>query len=280
MKRRPLLCLIFFILFFLGTKGFSAEPYNLWVSGLYTDRKDVAPGDMINVTYLLQANAALFGRLDMGIFIRSGANGIWAAEWSIPHSEGANMGSGRTLTKTMQVRIPDWGGGTYFISITANKSHFLAESNYDDNSMEVPVNVQRGDSTTKSKYSPFMGELGKYPFDKQCGENILSVILDRDRVLPGANLTITARWIRQLTVIPDIRVDMNTDGGQFTENGGLEFVGVTNQDGSTQTEWQAPSYPATGSGEVRYTLYVLVRTSSSTGKDLACSNRIPLLVKW
>lgn len=142
--RRPMFLhfSLIFLLFF-STEGFAADPYNLWVSGLYTDRKDVAPGDMINVTYLLQANAALFGRLDMGIFVRSGPNGIWAAEWSIPPSEGSAMGAGNSLIKTVQVPIPDWGDGTYFISVNANKSGFLAESNYEDNSMEVPINVKR-----------------------------------------------------------------------------------------------------------------------------------------
>jgi hypothetical protein len=279
MRMCSLLFMPAFLLSLFVTGVLAVEPYNLWVSGLYADRKDVAPGDTVNVTYQLRANADLFGNLKMEIFVRSGPNGAREPAWTIQDFEGNGMGSGRTLTKTRQITIPDWGDGTYFISISANVDRFLGESSFGDNFMEIPLRVAKTKSTIPPMDHLITGYFGKYPYDKQCGDNTLSVVLNRDRVRPGANLTITASWIKQVETVPKTRVEMTIDGGQFA-TGKLRFTGVTRQDGSIDTQWQAPTYPDEGSGEVRHTLNVTVRTKDSDGQSSACINQIPLLVKW
>lgn len=259
----------------MSLNGVAQASYNLQTTGIFTDKSDIVPGESVNLTYQLRANAPLFGRLDMAVFVRKGPRGIWAAEWSIPSSE-ESMKNG-VLTRTRSIHVPQWGEGVYYISVHANKSHFLGESDYSDNSREISVRgvIPRENGDT-SEEVPLLGDLSYYPHTMQCGMHTLKVLLERETIWPGADMNVKARLQHKLDPQPDAHLKITADGGSFTKTKRDSVTGVTDHNGTVEEVWQAPEYPGGGTGEVQHNLEVSVLS----GIDEPCTMQIPVVVTW
>jgi len=277
-KKLFILSLTSFILSCSWVMETQANSYNLWVSGLYIDQDIVSQGDTINLSYQLRATKPLFGRLDMSIFIRSGPRGNWFRKWSIPTSGGRGMDMSGGYNSSMTVRIPDWPDGTYYVGLRANAKKFLSENNYDDDYMEIPIQVMRprNDGIVIRRKRMPLGSQGKYPYNQVCGHNILVVYLDLQRIFPGGEFDIEAHWIRKDKTMPGFKIKMETDGGIFPSTGRNILTGKTDQNGLVQAQWKSPSYPNNGTGEVHHTLKVSV----FSGQGIICTKQVPLTIQW
>lgn len=106
-----------------------------------TDFTTQISGNTIKLKYQLKAEGQLNGAFNMGVFIKKGPNGRWLRKWGLPSSLLDQLESGQTISQLWSFQIPDWGEGTYFISIHADVDNYISESSKDDNRREKRISV-------------------------------------------------------------------------------------------------------------------------------------------
>lgn len=114
---------------------------NLKVLKVTADKTAVKPGTAINLTYWLISEGQLNYAINMGIYITKEQESTLYFKWGLHSSLLDKLKQAKTISETRLVTLPNWGDGTYIISLQADIDNFVSEPDEKDNNMEVQIKV-------------------------------------------------------------------------------------------------------------------------------------------
>ncbi len=130
------------ISFLFAANAISSPNTNLKITRLKLDKSSISPNEAVNLTYWLKPEGMIHACFNMGIDVKKGEREKRLESWGLPSKLCDDLRQGLTISQTWQVKIPNWGSGTYVISIYADVDNYLKESNRDDNRMEKTLVVR------------------------------------------------------------------------------------------------------------------------------------------
>lgn len=129
------------IFFLFAANAISSPNTNLKITRLKLDKYSISPKEAVNLTYWLKPEGMISQCFNMGIDLKKGERKKRLKSWGLPSKLCDDLRQGRTISQTWKVDVPDWGAGSYVISIYADVDNYLKESNRDDNRMEKTLVV-------------------------------------------------------------------------------------------------------------------------------------------
>ncbi len=101
----------------------------------------IQPGKDLEITYSLRSSGSINSAFNMGIFIAKGGNGKWVRRWGLPTTLLDQLKEGKTISQKYHVTVPEWGKGTYRISVQADVDNHLHETNRGNNLIEKKLST-------------------------------------------------------------------------------------------------------------------------------------------
>lgn len=115
------------------------------LTNLYLSEFSLSSPQSTDRTVTLDYSLKAVGRLDlsfnMGVFVKKGTKRELLKKWGLPFSLFDQLRSGQTISQTFSLQLPNWGRGSYLISIHADVDDFLRESNENDNIKKKRLNL-------------------------------------------------------------------------------------------------------------------------------------------
>jgi hypothetical protein len=141
--------ILFVALMIPASDSQSASP-NLIVTGLRIDKTRINQKTTIAITYRLKPEGLIHSCFNMGLWCHKGSLGKQLKTWGLPSSLCNDIKTGRTISQTRSVKMPDWGPGVYEIVIVADVDDYLKEENRQDNIKRKQIQVVHTPAATSS----------------------------------------------------------------------------------------------------------------------------------
>ncbi|MBL0701864.1 MAG: hypothetical protein JJV91_00075 [Desulfosarcina sp.] len=140
------------ISFLFAANAISSPNTNLKITRLKLDKYSISPKEAVNLTYWLKPEGMISQCFNMGIDLKKGKRKKRLKSWGLPSKLCDDLRQGRTISQTWKVDVPDWGAGSYVISIYADVDNYLKESNRADNRVGKTLVVAKAASQLPDLY--------------------------------------------------------------------------------------------------------------------------------
>jgi hypothetical protein len=92
-----------------------------------------------NISYSIIAAGNVHACINMAVDINKGNRNTRFKKWGLPSNLCDRLKNNQSVSQTLQINLPEWGKGTYLITLTADEGGFLNETSLENNKKSIKV---------------------------------------------------------------------------------------------------------------------------------------------